>query len=135
MGFRAMRGIVFAAIALIATPSLVSAQEITDSPIQVRNAALTSSVERLTAASRTFREAVDALAPTGRRAILTTPDNVNDFDRNTLRVSPSRAGITTSLSRRSVPREGGRISAALCASAPSRLSVPPSRRSCAGGCH
>lgn len=92
MAAKAMRGIVFAAI-LIALPFSVSAQEITDGPIQVSNAALSSSLRRLTSESRTFRDAMDALAATGRRALLTTPDKVNDFDRETLaQVFPVRDG-------------------------------------------
>ena len=79
-----MRGIVFVAIVLIATPFAVSAQEITDGPIQVWHTALASSVDRLSADSKTFHDAVDALAVTGRRVVLTTPDKVNDFDRSVL---------------------------------------------------
>src|SRR5262245_60116861 len=84
MAFRAMRGIVFAAIVLLATPFSVSAQEITDGSLQVRHAVLASSIDRISSESRTFREAVEALALTGRRAILTTPDQVVDFDRAAL---------------------------------------------------
>ena len=84
MSIRAMRGIVVAALLLLATPFSVSAQEITDGPIQVWNSALNSSLERLSSESRTFRAALDALAGTGRRAILTTPDTMNEFDRTVL---------------------------------------------------
>lgn len=92
-----VRGIVFAAMILIATPFSVSAQEITDGPILVRHAILASSVERIASESRTFRDALDALALTGRRAILTTPDKVNDFDRTVLAqafpISDEHAGV------------------------------------------
>ena len=84
MAARAMRGIVFAAIVVIATPFSVSAQEISDGPIQVWNPALASSVERLSAESPTFRAALGVLATTGRRAVIATPDQVSEFDRNTL---------------------------------------------------
>ena len=84
MGVMAVRGIVFAAMIVIATPFSAFAQETADGPIRVRHPALASSVDRLSVQSRTFRAALDALAPTGRRAVLTTPGQVGDFDRTVL---------------------------------------------------
>ena len=86
MGFRAVRGFVFAAIVLVATPFSVSAQETADGPVVVWNPALAASIERLSSESRTFRDAIDAVTTTGRHAVLATPDQVKhiEFDRSVL---------------------------------------------------
>src|SRR5262245_2745231 len=80
-----LRNLVFAAIVIVATPFAVSAQEATDGAILVSHAAFAASVDRLAAESRTFRDAIDAVAATGRKAVLTTPDQVSfEFDRTVL---------------------------------------------------
>ena len=80
MKTRAM-GVLFAAIVLIGYPLAVSA----DAPLVVSNATLVASVDRLSAESRTFRDAVAAVAATGRHTVLTTPDKVSfPFDRTVL---------------------------------------------------
>jgi hypothetical protein len=99
MSARTLRGIVIAAIVVIAAPLTVCAQGITDGPIQVWNPALAASVERLSSASRTFRDALALLGGTGRHALPTTPDTVDEFDRSTLAqafpLSDARARVET----------------------------------------
>jgi len=78
---RAMRVLFVAAIVVIGYPFAVSA----DAPLVVSHPALAASVERLTAESRTFRDALAAVATTGRHTILTTPEKVDiPFDRTVL---------------------------------------------------
>ena len=75
MNARAVKVIAITAISLIAIPIGVSAK---DQPgaFLVSNSILAASVDRLTAESRTFREAVDAVTPTRRRVVMTTPDQL-----------------------------------------------------------
>ena len=81
MNARAMRGLLLAAVVVMGGPFTLSA----DTPMAVSNPTLAASVERLTAESRTFREALAAVAATGRHTMLTTPDQVNiPFDRTVL---------------------------------------------------
>jgi len=88
MNAKAVKGIAFAAIILVAIPIGLSAKDPAGS-VLVWNPVLSSSIERLTAESRTFREAIDALGLTGRHAVLTTPDHLPeritiDFDATVL---------------------------------------------------
>lgn len=73
----AVHGIAVAAIAWFAFPLLVCAQGTTEGPITVANPILAASINRLAAASRAWREGVDAVASTGRRTIVVTQDEVN----------------------------------------------------------
>jgi hypothetical protein len=71
-------GIVFAATAL-ATSASVRAQA-DDGPIVVRHPVLLASVNRLHAESPSWRAALDAVADSGRRAIVVTPEKVRVTD-------------------------------------------------------
>lgn len=75
MRFSAVRSIAVAAIAL-AFPFAVSAQGTTDGPLAVSNPAFAASIQRIAAASASWRDAIEALQSTGRRAFLVTPDQV-----------------------------------------------------------
>lgn len=66
-------GLVWAAVAV---PLPVWAQDATDGPVVASHSVLASSVQRLTSQSASWREAVNALASTGRRAFVITPDQI-----------------------------------------------------------
>lgn len=84
MGRRILVGIVTAVALAGVPPALVAAQEPAlspgNGPIVAQSAELTASVQRLHAGSAAWREAVAALAATGRRAVLVTPDRVRVRD-------------------------------------------------------
>jgi hypothetical protein len=71
-------GIVFAATAL-ATPASVGAQD-DEGPIVVRHPVLQASLNRLYAESPSWRAALEAVADSGRRAIVVTPEKVRVTD-------------------------------------------------------
>ena len=71
-----LTGAGWAAAFLVAAPYAVSAQEMAHGSIAVSNPIIAASVERLATQSESWREAVDAVAATGRRAIVTTSDKV-----------------------------------------------------------
>jgi hypothetical protein len=79
-GRQGMKSIVLAAIVLSATPVLISAQETTDAALVVWHPVLADSVQRLDNESPAFRDALRAVAVTGRRTILTTPDRIKNSD-------------------------------------------------------
>lgn len=80
-----MKGIVLAVIVAAATAADLSARETIAGSLLVSNPVLAASVDRLNNQSRTFREALESVTPTGRRTIVTTPDQVNvDFDADVL---------------------------------------------------
>lgn len=83
MGFRLWAGIVVAA-SLAAFPFDASAQEATDGPLFVRHPVLIASAERLAAESASWRAALSAVAATGRRAVVVTPDAIDGFDSERL---------------------------------------------------
>jgi hypothetical protein len=77
-------GVVLAA-AVLAAPLSVSAQESTEGPIQAWHPVLAASIERLSAESPSFRDALKAVTATGRRAVLITPDKFDGaFEAGTL---------------------------------------------------
>jgi hypothetical protein len=82
MACRALTGIVVAAAALAAwQPLRLAAQEPLDpGPIVALAPALTASLQRLHSGSAAWRDAVAALAATGRRAVVVTPDRVRVRD-------------------------------------------------------
>ena len=67
---------VIAAALIAALPTIASAQEASGGPLQVWNPVLASSVQRLTTESASWREAITAVAATGRRALVITPDQI-----------------------------------------------------------
>ena len=69
-------GIVIAAAVLAALPYAASAQGTSDGALQVWNPVLASSIERLSAQSASWRDAITAVAATGRRALVITPDQI-----------------------------------------------------------
>lgn len=73
MNARAVRGIVAAAV-LFALPVAVSAQERDANPIVVSDPVLVASVHRLASESPSWRDAIAAVAVTGRRAYLVSSD-------------------------------------------------------------
>lgn len=77
-------GIVVVVAALAAgLPVRVVAKESPDGgPIEARSSALAASLQRLHAGSAAWRDAVAALAATGRRAVVVTPDHVRVRDPN-----------------------------------------------------
>jgi len=75
MNCQRLAGIGFAAAFVLALPIAASAQE-ADGPLQVSNPILAASIERLSLGSASWRGAVDAVAVTGRRAVLITPEQV-----------------------------------------------------------
>ena len=80
------------AVVLAAAPLSVSAQDHSIGPFVADHPVLAASLDRLRSGSAAWREAVDALAATGRRAFVVTPDKVNlrtaggayDFDSEAL---------------------------------------------------
>ena len=78
-----LAGAVVAAV-LTAAASSVSAQGKSGGPISVWNPIIAASVERLSAESRSWRDALDAVAATGRRAVITTSDTVKGADLTAL---------------------------------------------------
>ena len=78
-----LSGIVLAA-SLLAAPGRASAQQEGDPSIGVWNPVLAASLERLANESRSWREAVDAVARTGRRAVIVTSDQVKGADAGAL---------------------------------------------------
>lgn len=75
---------VIAATLLAAMPSPVCAQD-TPTPIVSAHPVLTASVNRLADGSASWREAMNAVRATGRRAVLITPDQFDGrFDPTTL---------------------------------------------------
>lgn len=83
MGLRFLSVGIMAATLAAATPVPVCAQE--TSAIQVWDAVLAASVARLSSESPSWRQAMETIGSTGRRAVLTTPDKVRgDFDRDAL---------------------------------------------------
>ena len=83
MGRVVFSGIVLAAFVL-AAPDRASAQQGGDTSIGVWNPVLAASIERLANESRSWREAVDAVARTGRRAVIVTSDQVRGADAGAL---------------------------------------------------
>ncbi len=77
MRTRALVGIGMISAAILGLPLPVCAQDSSDGPIAVTNPVLAASIGRLSAESRSWREAVGAVAGTGRRTIVVTPDQVN----------------------------------------------------------
>ena len=78
-------GLLVMAAIVAALPLPVWAQDAAGGPVQVSQAVLASSVQRLTAQSPSWREAINAVASTGRRAVLITPDQVKTpIDATTL---------------------------------------------------
>ncbi len=77
MSARTVRGIVFAALITV-TSTGASAKGANAGALLVWNPILSSSIERLSSESRTFRDAIESVAPTGRRVVLTTPDRLPD---------------------------------------------------------
>src|SRR5687767_9248016 len=77
-----MRSIVVAAIVVVAAPALAFAQQASATALIVRHPVLASSVQRLGAESPAFKEALRAVAATGRRTILTTPGEAGSGDRD-----------------------------------------------------
>ena len=63
-------------LAIVAAPLPVWAQDATPGPLVVSHGVLASSVQRLTSQSASWREAVNAVAATGRRALIITPDQM-----------------------------------------------------------
>ena len=83
MGRVVLSGIVLAAC-LLAAPDRASAQQEGDTSIGVWNPVLAASIERLATESRSWREAVDAVSRTGRRAVIVTSDQVRGADAGAL---------------------------------------------------
>src|SRR5687768_7632620 len=78
-------GFLLAVTALVASIPPAFAQHTPDRPIVVSHPVLAASVERLNLESPTWRDALRAVAVTGRRTVLVTPDKVNGaFDSETL---------------------------------------------------
>ena len=75
--------VVFAASFAAATPS-VSAQGKPGGAISVWNPIIAASVDRLSIESPSWRDALDAVAATGRRAVLIAADAVDGFDSERL---------------------------------------------------
>ncbi|HEX8031458.1 MAG TPA: hypothetical protein VF491_23480 [Vicinamibacterales bacterium] len=63
----------------IAMAPVASAQETTDGPLVVWNPILAASVQRLAAESHSWRDAIAAVAATGRRAMLVTTDDAKGW--------------------------------------------------------
>jgi hypothetical protein len=84
MNLRLLRaGIVSATIVVAAATA--SAQEAATGPLVVWDPVLAASVERLSTASASWRDAIGAVAATGRRALLVTPDRMKTpMDAGTL---------------------------------------------------
>ena len=71
--------------ALLAVAAAASAQEAGPGPLVVSDPVLSASVDRLTEGSASWRDAIGAVAATGRRAFLVTPDRVKSpMDPDTL---------------------------------------------------
>lgn len=83
MGARTFATIV-AAVLVAALPSRTSAQELADGPLAVWNPVIAASLERIAAASPSWRGAVEAVAATRRHAIITTSDKIRGADLNAL---------------------------------------------------
>jgi len=78
-------GLLVTAALVAAAPLPVWAQDKTGGPVVVSHAVLASSIQRLTAQSPSWREATAAVAATGRRALVITPDQVKTpIDPDTL---------------------------------------------------
>ncbi len=73
MRLRILVGFVRAAL-IVAAPRPASAQEDADGPLAVSHPVLIASLERLSARSASWRDALAAVSITGRRTILTTAD-------------------------------------------------------------
>jgi hypothetical protein len=69
-------GLLVTAALLAAMPLPVWAQEGSGGPLVVSHAVLASSVQRLSAQSPSWRDAISAVASTGRRALVITPDQL-----------------------------------------------------------
>jgi hypothetical protein len=63
-------------VAGLVTPLPVWAQDASSDPVVVSHTVLASSVQRMAAQSSSWREAINAVAATGRRALVITPDQV-----------------------------------------------------------
>jgi hypothetical protein len=75
MSFRILKaGIVSAT--LVVAAATASAQEAVTGPLVVWDPVLAASVERLATGSASWRDAIGAVAATGRRALLVTPDRL-----------------------------------------------------------
>jgi hypothetical protein len=78
-------GFLLAVTVLVASIPPAFAQHTPDRPIVVSHPVLAASVERLNLESPTWRDALRAVAVTGRRTVLVTPDKLNEaFDSETL---------------------------------------------------
>src|SRR5262245_759482 len=70
---------------LIVLAATASAQQAGTGPLDVWNPVLAASVERLNTNSQSWRDAIGAVAATGRRALLVTPDRMKTpIDAGTL---------------------------------------------------
>ena len=84
MALRIVAGFVMAAL-IVAAPRTASAQEDAEGPLTASHPVLIASLERLSARSASWRDALAAVSITGRRTILTTPDKSEyGFDVNKL---------------------------------------------------
>lgn len=75
--------LVLGATLLVAVPLSARAQSAASGPVHANHPSLEASLARLQAGSVTWREALRAVADTGRRAIVVTPDNVRLRDETT----------------------------------------------------
>lgn len=72
-------------LAIVVAPLPVWAQDAAAGPVVASHSVLASSVQRLTSQSASWREAINAVAATGRRALLITPDQIKTpIDPDTL---------------------------------------------------
>jgi hypothetical protein len=69
-------GVLVTAALAAAMPMPVWAQDKPDGPLEISHPVLASSVQRLTQGSASWRQALDAVAARGRRALVITPDDV-----------------------------------------------------------
>lgn len=78
-------GVLVTAVLVAAIPLPVWAQGHPESPLEISHPVLVSSVQRLTQGSASWREALNAVAARGRRAMVVTPDQVKTpMDTDTL---------------------------------------------------
>lgn len=76
MGFCTFTACIGMATLLLAAPLPVWAQAAGGGPLEISHPILASSIQRLTAGSASWRDALSAIAASGRRAVIVTPDRV-----------------------------------------------------------
>jgi hypothetical protein len=109
--FRTLATVLAAAAAVLQWSAPTSAQGRAASPVRASHPVLQASLARIAAGSPLWRDALDAVAPTGRHVVVLTADQVVVADQGTKAPGRFDAGVLAEAAP--VPVEGGRVDVAM----------------------